>query len=47
MGSPASGRAIDVGAAVFMRVVSGKVAEIRAVFDQVGLLKQIGALPAD
>jgi hypothetical protein len=29
-----------------MRVLEGKVAELRGVFDRLGLLHQLGAIPA-
>lgn len=44
MGIPASGRPITVFANVLMRVVDGKVAELRGIFDEAGLLRQIGVL---
>ena len=47
MGRPASGKPIDVGAIAFLKVVGGKVMEIRGEFDQLHLLQQIGALPRD
>jgi predicted ester cyclase len=46
MGMPPSGRPIDVGAIVLMKVRDGKAVEIRAEFDQLGLMQQIGAFPA-
>jgi predicted ester cyclase len=45
LGNPPSGRAIDVGALALMSVAYGKVAELRAEFDQLGVLQQIGVLP--
>ncbi len=46
MGNPPSGRSIDVGAVAFMTIASDKVADVRAQFDQMALMQQIGALPA-
>jgi len=46
MGNPASGRSVDFEALVFMTIASGKVKELRGQFDQMGVLQQIGALPA-
>jgi predicted ester cyclase len=45
MGQPPSGSRIDAGAIALMRISAGKVAELRAEFDQMGLMQQIGALP--
>lgn len=45
MGNPASGKSIEVDALALMTVASGKVTELRGQFDQMGLLRQIGALP--
>ena len=44
MGIAASGRPITVVAHVLMRIVDGKVAELRGIFDEAGPLRQIGAL---
>lgn len=46
MGKPASGRPIDVGAIVLLRIESGKVAELDSEFDQLSLLQQVGLIPA-
>jgi predicted ester cyclase len=46
MGIPPTGRRIDVTANILLRVVEGKVAELRGVFDQVGLMQQLGVMPA-
>lgn len=45
MGIPPSGRTITVIANVLLRIVDSRVAELRAVFDEAGLLRQIGVLP--
>lgn len=45
MGHPPSGRTIDVGAAAFLKLASGKITELRGEFDQGALLQQIAAAP--
>jgi predicted ester cyclase len=40
-----SGRTIDMGWMMEARVQQGKVADVRVVFDQLGLMQQMGALP--
>jgi predicted ester cyclase len=45
-GIPASGRPIVVAAHVLMRVADGRVNELFGIFDEAGLLKQIGVLPS-
>lgn len=45
MGSPPTGKAIDIGGIALVGVRSGKVTELREEFDQMGLMQQIGALP--
>jgi predicted ester cyclase len=45
MGHPPSGRPIDAGALALMTLAAGRVTELRAEFDQLGLLQQLGALP--
>jgi predicted ester cyclase len=47
MGQPPSGTRIDAGALALMRIRSGRVAEIHAEFDRLGLMQQIGALPSE
>lgn len=46
MGIPASGRAVTVRAIVVLTVQEGKVSRLDGIFDQLGLLKQIGAIPS-
>jgi predicted ester cyclase len=46
MGMPATGKSIDIGVLVLMRIGGGKVSEIYGEFDQLGLMQQIGAVPA-
>lgn len=45
MGHSASGKAVEFDAFALMTVASGKVTELRAQFDQLGVLQQIGVLP--
>lgn len=46
MGIPPTGKQIAIGGAVFERYVDGKMAEHWEIFDQVGMLQQLGAIPA-
>jgi len=46
LGIPATGKPIEIVASAFLTVDEGKVTHLRAQFDQLGLLKQLGALPA-
>jgi predicted ester cyclase len=46
MGIPATGRSIKVTAIAQLRFENGKVVELNAVFDQMGLMQQLGVLPA-
>lgn len=41
MGLPATGRTVAVAAIAILRVASGKVTELRAVFDQAGMMRQL------
>jgi predicted ester cyclase len=41
MGKPGSGKPIDAGALALFRTASGRVTEMRAEFDQIGLMHQI------
>jgi predicted ester cyclase len=45
-GLPPTERKIAVPATAILRVVNGRVTELRAVFDQLGLLQQLGAAPS-
>jgi predicted ester cyclase len=45
-GIPATGKKIVCVANVLMRVSNGKVAELFGVFDEAGILRQMGVLPA-
>ena len=46
MGIPATGRSITVTAIVILTVADGRVVHLRATFDQLGLLRQLGVVPA-
>jgi ketosteroid isomerase-like protein len=43
-GIPATGRAVVVVANVFLTVRDGRVSELRGIFDEAGLLRQLGVL---
>lgn len=45
LGVPATGRRIDIEMMGFIDARSGQIAHIRVMFDTLGLLRQIGALP--
>jgi predicted ester cyclase len=45
MGIPATGKPIAVSAIVIMRISDGKVTELKGVFDQFGLMQQLGVIP--
>jgi hypothetical protein len=46
MGIPATGRTVAVSAFVLLSVVGGRVTHARAMFDQIGLMRQLGAIPS-
>ena len=46
MGVPASGEHFSVEGTAFLRVAEGKVAQLWGFLDQMGLMQQIGGLPA-
>ncbi len=46
MGVPATGASIAVDAITIFRVAAGKIAEEWTVWDALGLLQQVGAVPA-
>ena len=46
MGVPASGNTVDFPVTEIYRVVDGRVAEGWALLDVMGLMQQIGAIPA-
>lgn len=45
-GLPATGRSLDVQGITFFRIRDGQIAEEWTVFDQYGMLEQLGMLPA-
>jgi predicted ester cyclase len=44
-GMPPSGKPATIAAHVLMRVTAGKVTELFGIFDEAGMLRQIGVLP--
>lgn len=46
MGIPPTNRTIVVSAMVLMTVVDGRVTHLHGIFDQLGLLRQIGVVPS-
>lgn len=42
MGIPPTGKSIAVTATAILHLVDGKVAELRGIFDQLGLMQQLG-----
>ena len=46
MGIPPTGRSIKFEGIEFNRVLDKKIVEHRAIFDNIGLLQQVGAMPA-
>jgi predicted ester cyclase len=45
-GIPPTGRQVAVPGFVFYRISSGKISEFRGLFDGLGMLYQLGAMPA-
>ena len=45
-GIPNTGKAIEVGAIAILRVESGLVTKLDAIFDEAGMLRQLGVLPS-
>jgi len=45
-GMPATGHTITIAAHVLMHVADGKVTRLFGIFDEAGLLRQLGALPS-
>jgi steroid delta-isomerase-like uncharacterized protein len=45
MGVPATGKPISVSAVAILKVAGGKVSQLEGVFDQAGLMRQLGLLP--
>jgi steroid delta-isomerase-like uncharacterized protein len=46
MGIPATGKEVRVSAIAILQIADGKVARIDAIFDQAGMMQQLGAVPA-
>ena len=46
-GIAATGRPVTVAAHVIMHVAAGKVTRLFGIFDEAGLLRQLGVLPAN
>lgn len=46
MGVPATGKQFSVEGTAFLHIVEGKVAQLWGSLDQLGLMQQIGGLPA-
>ena len=46
MGMPASGKPIEINAIALMTVLDGKVAKVFGAFDELSMMQQIGAIPA-
>ena len=46
MGIPATGKRVTFSGITINRVSGGKVVEDRTNFDQLGLMQQLGAIPA-
>lgn len=44
MGIPPTHKPVSVGCIAIMRVVDGRVAEIRGEFDQLGMMRQLGVM---
>jgi predicted ester cyclase len=45
-GIPATGRTVDIAANVLMEVSGGRVRRLYGVFDEAGMLRQLGVLPS-
>lgn len=46
MGIPATGKGIEVTAIAVLRFENGRVRELRAEFDQVGMMQKLGVIPS-
>jgi len=44
MGMPPSGKSIEVGAIAILDIADGLVSELRAQFDQFGMMRQLGVV---
>ncbi|HYE94861.1 MAG TPA: ester cyclase [Rubricoccaceae bacterium] len=45
-GVPPTGRPVTISAVVTMRIADGRVAALQGVFDRLGLMQQLGVIPA-
>ena len=45
MGIPPTQKSFEAGAIALLRIVDGKVAELRGQFDQFGMMRQLGVIP--
>lgn len=45
MGIPATGKPIAVSMTAILRIADGKVTELHSVFDQLGMMQQLGVIP--
>ena len=46
MGVPPSGKHISISAMATLHIVDGRVTELHEIFDQMGMMQQIGAIPS-
>jgi steroid delta-isomerase-like uncharacterized protein len=46
MGMPPTGKPVAISGIAILQIVDGKVAAFHELFDQMGMLQQIGAMPA-
>lgn len=46
MGIPATGRSIEVSAIAILSFVAGRIVALTAQFDQLGMMQQLGVIPA-
>jgi steroid delta-isomerase-like uncharacterized protein len=46
MGIPATGKKVRVSAIVIFQIADGKVTQVFGIFDQAGMMQQLGAVPA-
>ena len=46
MGLPPTGKAVAISGIAILQIMDGKVAEFHELFDQMGMVQQLGAMPA-
>jgi predicted ester cyclase len=46
MGLPPTGKRVEVPGSVFYRIVEGKIVEFRGQLDMMGMMQQLGVIPA-